>query len=132
MTLKERYEQVANDYVKELYRRFYPDYDGYMPAWVGDEIGGTLDDPWGYYINFDDVRLIIDENIPLDDFVEWYDYCLECSTISSDITTPNLRSWLEGCPRMSREELDHLKELHRKVEFARQALEQAIKEQEHF
>ena len=128
MTLKERYEQVANDYVKELCRRFDPDYDGYMPDWICDKVGGTLDDLWGYYINFDDVRLIIDENIPFDDFIKWYDYCLECHAISPDITTPNLRSWIKGCPRMRQEELDHLKELHRKVEFARQALEQAIEE----
>lgn len=46
--------------------------------------------------------------------------------ISDEITTPNYRSWLRGCPRKSEEEIVALEESHKRVEEARQALMKEI------
>jgi len=49
--------------------------------------------------------------------------------ISDEITTPNYRSWLRGCPRKSEEEIAALEEAHKRVEAARQALMKEIEQQ---
>ena len=49
--------------------------------------------------------------------------------ISDEITTPNCRSWLQGCPRKSEEEIAALEDAHKRVEAARQALMKEIEQQ---
>ncbi len=49
--------------------------------------------------------------------------------ISDEITTPNYRSWLRGCPRKSEEEIAALEEAHRRMVEARQVLMEEIKQQ---
>ena len=46
------------------------------------------------------------------EFMEWSEYCTWANEFHQP--TPNLRSWMNGCPRCSKEEMEHLTELKKK------------------
>jgi hypothetical protein len=74
--LNERFESVCDEYLEAfcLKHDLYVDYD-----WVGKNVGGvvTIGD---YFINFDDIRLDIDQNAPEPCFFKWYDVALDYVT----------------------------------------------------
>jgi len=123
--LKEEYAKVCNTYRKLLCEQFDIDYENSF--WVGDDAGGTLylND---YYVNFDDVRYLVDNKISFDVFSEWYDYDLRLKSINFDIVTPNLKSWCMGRPRHSEADIIELEKLHKKVLENKQILKCAINE----
>lgn len=82
MNLKQQYEKSVHAYCKEFYQNHYCEgeedcrYDPYW--WVGEEVGGVLCVNRGdIYLNFDDIRRIVDHNIPLDNWIDWFYWQLE-------------------------------------------------------
>lgn len=80
MNLKTKFQQVCMDYLGAFMRKHgffdentgeYADFD-----WVGDEIGGIANIA-DHFINFDDIRRDIDEEVSKDKYFEYYDYCVE-------------------------------------------------------
>ena len=71
-TLKQKYEQIANDYINEFSKKHEIDFDG----WIGEDIGGVA--LFGdYFFNFDDLRYAIDNGLSFDWFIDWYYFVLE-------------------------------------------------------
>lgn len=126
-TLKQRYEEIAEEYRKALIKQFYP--DGEMLCddsyWVGDEIGGVLE-IGDYYISYDDVRYIIDNNIDFTTWDDWYDYTTRIGCIRSDIPVPNLKNWCAGCPRFDEEQIKEMEAAARRVEIATMEFEKTV------
>ena len=104
MTLKEEFEQIANKYANKLVEMYFFEKDCDKPYfyWVSDEAGSILAVS-DYYFNFDDIRYIVDNNVPFDTWLDWYDYNLAITDL--DIKAPNLKSWYVGCPRLTKEQL---------------------------
>lgn len=78
--LKIKYEAICELYVEFFMRKhgFFDEKNGeyYDYSWVGYEIGGILCLA-DYFINFDDMRRDIDEEVPKDKYFEYYDHCIE-------------------------------------------------------
>jgi transcription elongation factor Elf1 len=67
----------------------------------------------------------MDTDAPEDEFLKWYDYCLELRLLGVE-STPNFRNWLKGCPRKSESEMEELRQAHQRVEDAKRILEELI------
>ena len=121
MSLKSDYINACNAYLKafcEMYGLVYdPDF------WV--EVG-TIIEVGNYYVNMDTIRTAVDKGVPREEFVKWYDYCMDCGSL--DIPSPNFDSWLRGCPRRSDEEIRELMERSHKIEELKEELRKLIDE----
>lgn len=121
MSLKSDYINACNAYLKafcEMYGFYYdPDF------WV--EVG-TIIEVGDYYVNMDTIRVAVDKGVSREEFVKWYDYCMDCGSL--DIPSPNFDSWLRGCPRMSDEEIRELMERSHKIEELKEGLRKLIEE----
>lgn len=123
-SLNKLYNDVVDDYVRIFCSEYgLEEYNHSM--WVADEIGGILCAS-DYFINFRDIKYCVDNDVPWQEFVKWYDYCLDLGIIDTEISTPNLDSWVHGCPRMSTEEIKRLKSAKNFVEDAKDNLKKEI------
>lgn len=126
--LQKRFDEVANEYAQLFIKKQTPDEDakefGFDPIeWVGDESGDIL-----YlldcFISYKDIRTDIDQNAPIGEIFNYYDYIEKRSYLNlrPDITYQN---WLRGAPRMSDKELNHLLDM-------KNAFEEALHEYEEY
>ena len=75
MTLKQRYTQLVHDYCKEFYSQMYLDgEERYDPDyWTGKEVGGVLlVDRCSMYLDFKNIRTVVDYGIPWEVLCNWY------------------------------------------------------------
>lgn len=112
--LKEKFEDVANLYLVALLQMW--DLSEKGGFWVADEVGGTYAYGNNGFINFDDMRYAVDNNIKEEEFSEWSDYCVWC--IDVGLSYPNLKSWHMGCPRHSKDKIEHINNLKQRFEDA--------------
>lgn len=110
---REMYERACNEYVQAFCNIFDFEYD--EDCWVAGDVGGVacLGD---YFFHFlEEIKYCVDNNITdCNELLEWYDYCIDAHALG--IAVPNFRSWHDGFPRMSREKMDKINELHRQIE----------------
>ena len=113
--LKKDFERVADGYIKMLCALWKLDEDyGY---WIGDEIGGLYDFADGYVtINYDDIRYCINNNVKLEEYVDWQNYIVFCHDYNQN--APNFKSYHRGCPRISKEYRERLYKLKQEFEKA--------------
>ena len=118
MTMKTNKEKLKNDlrqaikaYTKALCQQW--EWDSYYGYWAADDCTGVYCYGEDYYISLSDLVYIVDNSIELNTFSEWYDYTVFCSEYG--LNTPNLRSWVMGCPRMSKEEQDKLAAMRKEL-----------------
>lgn len=123
MSLKSDYINACNAYLKAFCEMYGFDY--YPDFWIGDEVGGVIE-LGDYFVNINTIRTAVDRNVPREEFVKWYDYCMDCGTL--DIHSPNFDSWLRGCPRMSDEEIRELMERSHEIEKMKEELRKLIDE----
>lgn len=117
--LKEQYEQACNAYLKELRKMW--ELDGYYGYWIGDEVGGVWDYGDGSIdISMENIIYCVEHDVTREQFDEWTEYI--CDASEFNMTTPNLRSFLAGCPRTSKEKFEELKQMKR-------ALYEAVEEE---
>ncbi len=110
-TLKQKFKEIAEEYRKAL-DNAWEIVDGY---WVCDDPGSLYLFSDGYYcINFDDLRLAVDNKITLDVFIEWSNY--NSQALEFKFNTINLKSWISGCRVIKQEVFDHLEGLKKELE----------------
>lgn len=126
--LKKNYEDACNAYLRAFCRKHGYDEEDAIDSWAAGDVGGIAS-VGDEFVSMDTIIADIDTQAPENAFYEWYDYCYRLHMISDEITTPNYRSWLRGCPRKSEEEIAALEEAHKRVEAARQALMKEIEQQ---
>jgi len=122
--LKQNYEKACNDYldafcVKHGFNRF----DTY---WIADRVG-EIADIADYTVDMSTIIDDIELDAPEEEFLAWYDYCTEMHFLGAE-TTPNFRSWVKGCPRKTKEEIEELRQHHQKIVETKEELERLIKE----
>ena len=121
--LKKDFERVANDYIKMLCALW--ELDEYYGYWIGDEIGGLYDFADGYVtINYDDIRYCIDNDVKLEEYVDWQNYIVFCHEYHQK--APNFKSYHRGCPRISKEYRERLYKLKTEFEKACQEASESL------
>ena len=113
--LKEDWEKACNGYLVELLRMW--ELEAWYGYWIGNEEGSLYDYGDGMFtINMDNIIYCVLNDITHEQYMEWQEYCCEAAEFGFD--TPNLRSWIRGCPRTSKETFDKLRAL--KAELAKE------------
>lgn len=116
--LRKNYEDACNAYLRAFCQKHGYDEDDAVNSWAAGDVGGIAS-VGDEFVNMDTIIADIDMQAPETAFGEWYDYCLRLHMISEDITTPNYRNWLRGCPRKTVEEFAALEDAHLWVEYAK-------------
>ena len=114
--VKKDFETACDNYLKaicEMFELFYEE-----DAWVAGDVG-TIACVGDYFIGFDEIRYIVDNDLTLDEYLQYYDYCLEAHDYG--ITAPNLENWHKGCPRATKDDFANLRK-------AKQDFDNLIKE----
>ena len=84
--------------------------DGHYGYWIGDETGSVYDYGDGMLtINMDDIIYCVLNDVTREQYIEWQEYICDASEFGFD--TPNLRSFVRGCPRTPAETFKHLREI---------------------
>ena len=113
--LKDEFWKVANRYLLELCNMWginAMETDGF---WVADEIGGVWCFGDDSFINYDDIRYCVENDVLHNTYLDWSDYCVWAKEFNQ--TIPNLKSWCNGCPIVSKEMQRRLSDM--KLELAR-------------
>ena len=106
--LKEQYEKACNGYLVELLRMW--ELDAYYGYWIGEEIGGVYDYGGGMFtIGMNDIIYCVEHDIGREQYIEWQEYCCDAAEFGFD--TPNLKSWMMGCPRTQPEVFEKLRKM---------------------
>ena len=106
--LKEQWGKACEGYLCELLRMW--ELDAHYGYWISDEVGGVYDYGDGMFtIGIDDMIYCVDCDVTREQYVEWQEYICDASEFG--FATPNLRSWMKGCPRTSAETFKHLREI---------------------
>lgn len=105
--LRQNYENACNAYLKAFCQKhgFHSSY------WIADRIGEIADCNEFYSVDMADIRTDIDENASEEEFLKWYNYCLDACEFN--LTQPNFHHWIHGCPRLSEEKLKDLRKKSR-------------------
>lgn len=102
--LKLAYEVACTNYLAAFMEMY--ELSCYPHPWVADEVG-TVAEVGDYYFDFQDIKRCVDEDVPFDTLMEWYDYNYEVSILG--LTTINLKSWLMGAPRINKTRIEEIK-----------------------
>ena len=103
--LNKRYTEVCEEYLKAFCQTYELQYE--EDAWVAGDVG-TIASIGDYYIDFQDVMYMLDNGIAFEEWLRWYDYCLDAHDLGLD--TPNFTSWHKGCPRLTEEQIQDIKD----------------------
>jgi hypothetical protein len=94
--LRNIYETACCEYIKRLCKMY--DWDYPRGWWVSDQPGGVFcTDDIEYSLGMDDIKLLVDAEVPFSVFEQWWDY--NSSEYIKDSGSPNiinLHSWLNG------------------------------------
>lgn len=110
--LRQKFNAVANEYLDAFLKMF--DIDESYGYWVAGEVGGQYAYGDDLFVDFSDMMYVVDNNVPKSTFDEWLGYCVFALEFGQ--TTPNLKSWVKGCPRLSKREIERLQKLRRDFE----------------
>lgn len=118
--IKKEYDKVCSEYLDKLFE----DWGVYGEVkkagwWVADDIGGVFCLEDDIFINMDDIRYCVDNNVDYQTYQDYLDYNCKCAEFN--LSFMNLKSFINGSPRISEESFNHLKE-------AKEYFENAIEE----
>lgn len=105
--LKGLWELACNGYLMTLLDMW--ELDSYYGYWIGEEVGGVYDYGGTFTIGMDDIIYCVEHDVTESQYKEWLDYCSAATDFN--MTTPNLKSWMMGCPRTDQETFRKLYEI---------------------
>lgn len=124
--IRERYENAVHEYCIAFCQKH--DYHYNPDGWVRNNIGGVvlIGD---YYINFDDIRYDIDNDVPKEIFFEFYEYTLRLAMIDEgrhNVKHVNYPHYIMGFRPYSEAQLKKMEEAKKRVEEAEEALRECL------
>ena len=110
-------DEIVDQFLRDYFDDINPDY-----WWVSNDVGGILN--YGdYFINFDTILTCYKLEITFEQFISWYDFCLDNQSVNISLAKFILS------PKERREaEEKHLAELKNRVELAEKEFQKAIDE----
>ena len=111
LELRLAYEAAVTNYLSAFMKQYDLSCD--PEPWVGNEVG-TIAEVGDYFFGFDDIKRCVDEDVKWEDLIEWYDYTMEAVPLG--FNNINLKSWLMGAPRASKEEIERIKSLRNEID----------------
>ena len=126
--LKQHYENACNAYLKAFCDKHGFDYE--PDCWVANDTG-TIACIADYFVSMETIITDINTDAPEEEFLKWYDYCLELSSLGVS-GLPNFKSWLAGCPRKSDAEFEKIRQAKKEVEEAKRRLMECLELEESF
>jgi len=105
--LRKQYEAACNGYVGELLRMW--ELDAYYGYWIGGDTGGLYDYDGVFTINMDDIVYCVENDVTDRQYIEWQTYICDAGEFGFD--TPNLKGWMDGCPRTDSATFERLRGL---------------------
>lgn len=104
--LKKNYKDACNAFLKAFSDKYEVCVD--EQDWVAGDVGGIVGVNDEFYINMEDIILMLDKDISWEEFLEWWDYCMDVALVGI-VDSPNLKSWHMGYHgKISKEELKRL------------------------
>lgn len=136
--LRDAWNEVCNQYL----RRFctimdLPEEDAY---WPGGDIGSVVIWEDGTAYNMDDIRYVVDHNIPKETVEAWWDYSYQIAYINSEyhalqnykeLPNVNLESYCKGARTLTKEQLDAEYDLIAKIQDAKDKFNTSIESYGH-
>ena len=115
------WKKLSNRIAEQFLYHYFDDLDPYY-WWVCDEEGGIL--CYGdYFISFDTILTCYKLGITFEQFISWYDFCLDNQSVNISLAKYILS------PKERREaEEKHLTELKERVEIAGKEFQKALDE----
>ena len=106
--LREQWKQACHGFLTELLRMW--ELDAHYGYWIAEEIGGVYDYGGGMFtISMDDIIYCVEHDVTEKQYMEWQDYLCDAAEFGFD--TPNLKSWMMGCPRTQPEVFEKLRKM---------------------
>jgi hypothetical protein len=125
--LKEQWRQAVRGYQAALLNMW--ELDAHYGYWIGGEEGSVYDYGDGMFtIGIDDMIYCVDHDVTQEQYMEWQEYICDAREFGFD--TPNLKSWMRGCPRTSATTFDHLRCLKNNLNEAVQEEKERVKNEE--
>lgn len=124
--LKQEYEKGVNGYLVALHNLW--ETDPYYGFWVGDKVGELYCYGDDIYINMDNIIYVVENNISMEFYYEYTEYCLKCSEYNFEI--PKLPAYHKGCPLVPQETFDKLDALKRDLNECVEETKKNLNEQE--
>lgn len=112
--LREQWEKACNDYMKELLRVW--ELDTFYAYWVGEDVGGVLDYDGAFSISMEEIIFCVENDVTEEQYEEWQNYI--CDAAEFGFSTPNLKSWMKGCPRTPTEVFARLRAMKKDLSDA--------------
>lgn len=94
---------ICNKYLKAFCEKHGYDFEDATDSWVA-EFDGTVVLCGDEYVSMEDIIIDIEKEAPEEEFLKWYYYCNDAN--DAGVVAPNYASWLNGCPRLSEEEIN--------------------------
>lgn len=114
-----QWNKACKAYIKALLDMW--ELDTCYGYWIANEIGGVYDYGGAFTIGIHDIIYCVQKNVTQEQYLEWQEYI--CDAAEFGFTTPNLKSWMMGCPRISNEAFARLramkKDLNNAIEEAK-------------
>lgn len=106
--LREQWLKAVRGYLCELLNMW--ELDSYYGYWIANEVGGVYDYGDGTFtIGMDDIIYCVEHDVTEKQYMEWQNYLCDAAEFGFD--TPNLKSWMMGCPRTSPEVFKRLRKM---------------------
>ena len=121
--LKEQWERACNAYLLELANMW--NWEVCYGYWLSNEVGSVYFYADSYVIDMDDIRYCVENNVSVEDFSEYSDYNVDACKLGFD--NINLRSWHNGCPRLTKEQIQHLYDLKKELNDETERLKEQLK-----
>ena len=107
----ENYNNACNDVVKAFSERYEVNVS--EEDWVAGEVGGAICINEEFFVGMEILIIMLKNNVPWEEFLRWWDYNMDANLLG--LNTINFVSWLTGAPRLSKEQLDGLKEKRKEL-----------------
>lgn len=87
--LMRNYQKACNDYLHAFCDKHSFDFEEAKECWVSD-IPGTITQCGDFFVSMETIITDIEQNVPENMFIKWYDYCMICPENSL-----NYKTWLK-------------------------------------
>lgn len=120
--LKKKYNEICNEYLYKFCLKNGFEYDPFM--WIADNVG-TIIMIADMFVNMEDIRYDVDNNIPKGKFNDWYWKSVELHEFG--VSWMNYESYCKGAPdKYTPEVMEKLRNSFYKIEDAKKEFEEMI------